>query len=529
MSQDVSARYNLRGLRKLIFILLCAQLSAPGTPSHVDDVEVRLAHIQRAIQNGDLRAARREAGKALQSFPSDPRLYNFLGVIDAQEKNAGGAEIDFRRAIAIAPSFTGAYLNLGRLYQEQMALEEALGVYEKLLEISPNEVEAIYQASSLLYRLSRFRESQQYLAHLSVEARHSAAALSLSCANHAALDQSTQAKACAKELIAARDITDADVVPFVPVYKQHRQEAVAVTLLEALLRRNAASNAALDELAMLYEKNKRFTEARDVLTRELPVNGPPPLELLNRLAEISYRSGDLKGALAYLAHARDLAPGNAAIHFLFGLVCIDLKLPPEATQSLRKAVQLGPKNPYYNYALGAVLLQQRQPDEAIRLFRQFRDAKPDDPRGRFALGVAFFDAERTKEAREQFEAASRDPATRGGALLYLGRLASRDNSLPKAEELLLQSVQENPTSPDARAELALVQIRRNEYALARKTLAQAIRLSPADYRTNLHLLLLYRRTKDPRADEQARRVGKLQMVAEDRERTLLRSLDIRPY
>src|SRR5207248_1549957 len=97
----------------------------------------------------------------------------------------------------------------------------------------------------------------------------------------------------------------------------------------------------------------------------LQTSGQPSAALLNRLAKVAYRAGDLEGALGYLAHARDLEPGNALIHFLFGLVCVDLKLPPEAKQSLKEAVRLDPKNPYYNYALGAVLLQERNPEESI--------------------------------------------------------------------------------------------------------------------------------------------------------------------
>jgi cytochrome c-type biogenesis protein CcmH/NrfG len=54
----------------------------------------------------------------LSALPGDPRIYNLLGVIDAQENNFTAAESNFQRAIQLAPRFTGAYLNLGRFYQE---------------------------------------------------------------------------------------------------------------------------------------------------------------------------------------------------------------------------------------------------------------------------------------------------------------------------------------------------------------------------------------------------------------------------
>jgi len=41
--------------------------------------------------------------------------------------------------------------------------------------------------------------------------------------------------------------------------------------------------------------------------------------------------------------------------------------------------------------------------------------------------------------------------------------------------------------------------------------------------------MLYKRTKDSRAEQQARRVEQLQKAGEERELLLLRSLEIRPY
>jgi len=41
--------------------------------------------------------------------------------------------------------------------------------------------------------------------------------------------------------------------------------------------------------------------------------------------------------------------------------------------------------------------------------------------------------------------------------------------------------------------------------------------------------MLYQRTTHPRAEQQARRVEELQKAGEEREKLLLRSLEIRPY
>jgi tetratricopeptide (TPR) repeat protein len=505
--------------------------SLPAPPDASADEE-RLVRIPQAIQSGDLRGARSELQELLTRLPGDPRIYNLLGVIDAQQNDFAAAESSFQRAIQLAPRFTGAYLNLGRLCQEHASqkggMEKALQVYQKLLEFEPEHVEANYQAAGLLNRLGQFAPSLQHLARLPADAQQRAPALALRCANNAELGRRAQANAAIIQLSAAADLTEADVLPILPALHDHNADDLATRLLEALARRGLASKAGLQALAGLEENQSRFKEARESLEKDLQLE-PPSVAVLIRLAKLAYQDGDLEGAAGYLAHARDLEPGNAAVHFFFGMVCIDLKLPPEAKQSLKEALRLDPDNPTYHYAFGAVLLQEKKADEAISHFRKYRDARPNDARGNFALGVAYFDAYRLDAARKEFESVAARSETRVGANLYLGRLAVREGNLTEAADRLGKAVESEPSSPEPYAELAMVHIRRKEYALAESNLARALKIAPDHYRTNLNLLMLYERTKDSRAEQQARRVEELQKAGEERERLLLRSLEIRPY
>ena len=173
-------------------------------------------------------------------------------------------------------------------------------------------------------------------------------------------------------------------------------------------------------------------------------------------------------------------------------------------------------------------MNEKNPDEAIPHFEKYREAKPDDPRGGFALGVALYEAYRLKEAKTTLSAVSGIPATQMGAELYLAKVAMREENLDEAQSHLRQSIRANAQSPEPYAELALIHIRRSEYALAQEDLAAALKLQPDHYLSNLRLSMLYQRTKDPRAEAQAKRVQELQKSAENREQLLLRSLEIRP-
>ncbi len=506
-----------------------ADVIAPNT----DSSQALLLGIQQSIQAGDFQGARVEIQDAFKAFPGDPRLHNFLGVIDAQQQNFVAAEADFQKAIQIAPRFIGAYLNLGRLYQAESLkdtryCEKALDVYTKVFAIEPGNVEARYEAALLLKRLGKFDSSMRELARMPEEDQHRAPALSLRCADEAALHQNDLARASVIDLLKAPDLAEAYVLPLIQdLVKNHRSD-LATILLESLVKRGLASVAVTEQLAGLYEAQQRLDDARQTLAKQLEM-GQPSAALLSRLAKIAYKTGDLEGSLGYLAHARDLDPGSAAIHFLFGLVCIDLKLPPEAEASLQEAVRLDPQNPYYSYALGAVQLERHNPDGAILHFKVFRDAQLQDPRGSFALGVAYFDADQTKAARKELESVVNRSQTRSGALLYLGRLALREQNLAEAANDFEQGIHSNPAIIEPYVELAAVQIRTGNYKAAEQNLKHAFELAPDNYQANFNLLFLYKRTNDARAEEQSRRLAALRKATEEREGMLLRSLDIRPY
>ena len=67
------------------------------------------------------------------------------------------------------------------------------------------------------------------------------------------------------------------------------------------------------------------------------------------------------------------------------------------------------------------------------------------------------------------------------------------------------------------------------FALAETDLTRALQIAPEHYRTTLNLLMLYQKTNDPRAEQESRRVEQSQKGGEERERLLLRGLEIRPY
>src|SRR5215471_17070853 len=125
-------------------------------------------------------------------------------------------------------------------------------------------------------------------------------------------------------------------------------EPLAIRLLSGLEMRRLASGAQLVRLGRLYERAGDLARARESFDRAV-TEGAAVFDTLSELARIAYQQQDREGVLGYLAHARDIEPRNAGVHFFFGVVFVELDLPLEARKSLEESVRLDPDNPYFNY------------------------------------------------------------------------------------------------------------------------------------------------------------------------------------
>lgn len=511
------------------FLLLLGAQAPSGAPPLAD----LLTRAQERLRSSDRPGARRELTEALRFYPESPAVYNFLGVLEAEEGAYAGAETRFRESIRRAPRYTDAYINLGRLYQENAgkdadAARKALEAYQAVLAFTPAHPEAAYQSAVLLHAIGEFGRSLDHLNLLPSATQERAQALALRCADHAGRGERLEADAAAQRLIRSPDLAEADVRSILPTLAAHDRQDIALDLLEGLRAGGLASFDDLVLLGRLHEDQGDLGRARQVL-EEAAAAQPDSVDVLVRLARVAHKKKDFRGALGYLAHARTLEPGNAGVHFFFGMVCVDLDLGAEAYASLKEAVRLEPDNAHFNYALGAVALQRRDPGEAIPYFRKYAELKPADTRASFALGVAAFKAGDLASARAELDKAALQADTAAVANYYLARIAREENDFEGALRLAEKAVEANPRYPEPYAELGFLYLRRRETERAEQALAKCLELDPDNYLGNYHLLMLYERTKDGRRPEQARRFEELKRRRDQKADEFLRLIEVLPY
>jgi tetratricopeptide (TPR) repeat protein len=515
------------------FLLSCALIlsglpAAAGTPGLAE----ALARAQKLLEHGNRSAARSELVLALRSFPSQPLLHNVLGVIEAQDGNYEAAEARFKEAVRADPRYTDAYLNLGRLYQENAARDagavpKALAAYEAVLAYDPGHTESLYQSAVLLHATGDFARSRERVSRLPDDKRRRAQVLALWLADEVGAGGRADADRAADTLLDRPDLAEADVVAILPTLTTHGRADLGVRLLERVRARGLASADGLQRLGAAYEAAGRLDAARDALEAAAAVR-PDSVALLVDLARVAQSARDLPGALGYLGHARALDPGNARVHFLFGMVCVEMDLGVEAHKALKEAARLDPGNAAINYAMGAVSLHRRDPAEAVPFFRKYAELRPDDPRGPLAVGMAWFKAGDFAAARPELARAAQAPATAAAASYFLARIAREENDGAAALGLVDKALALEPSYADAWAERGLLHLRRRELGAAEQDLRRSLELDPDNYLGNLHLLALYHRAKDARQEAQARRVKELDVAREQKSEEFRRVIEVRP-
>jgi tetratricopeptide (TPR) repeat protein len=300
-----------------------------------------------------------------------------------------------------------------------------------------------------------------------------------------------------------------------------------ISYLELAEKRGALAYGSSEMLAAAYERHGQFDKARATL-EAVVASDPKDIRPLLELARIAEKQKDFKGSLGYLAHARDLKPDYAPIHFFFGVACIEIDLPLEAKKSLQKAVDLDPENPSYNYARGSVELQGKSAWLAIPYFQKFVRIEPANPRGHFALGVAEFSSQNYELAAKELKLVAANPETSAGAEFFLGRIAKADGEWEQAAQHFEKSIGVAPNYADSHAELGLAKMHLGDVAGAKSELDRALSLNPQSYLANSNLLTLYQRTKNPGIEAQQKRLQELDSSRSEKQELMVRTIQTRP-
>ena len=503
---------------------LCAE---PATASYRQTV----LQIQQQIEQGHLDAAKAMINTALERTPSDGGLENLLGIVDASGQHRR-CPPGISAAIRHSPTLTGAYLNLGRIDMQQAGSDaalraETLRLYQTVLRMDPLNVEANYQAATLLMWDGKYAASLAHLTRIKAAMDGQIRFQALQCADEAALGQTAAANRAAAAMAANPELRERDGAFALSALRAARRADLIDALYTAANGRAPLSADGLRVLGLAKEAEGKPGEATTVLERAFALDDTKVAPLVD-LTRIALAGKDYKQALGYLAHARALKPDDAGFAYEYGRICMNLNLLGEARRAMAEAVKLNPESPEYNFALGIVSSYAQDASAGLPYLKKYIQMRPDDPQGVLALGTAYFRDDDYVNAAFWLKQAAKTTSTAASAHYYLGRILRQQGQYESAVTELKQAATLQPDQAGVFAELGQTYAQMREYQEAQKQLQHALALDANNYVANFALMQTYAQTHDPRLEAQQRRFGEIREKNQEQYREEMRVIEARP-
>lgn len=489
-----------------------------------------------------------------QRVPDPKAYYHFLRGYQAELANdAGTAQEEYHEALALDPASVALHLRLATLYhtrgehgkaqahaEEVLARdaaslpalnilaavavatgrsERAIGYYERIVAIRPQEAQAYYSMGMLLAGQKRYEEAERilrqgialwpasaptgylYLGHVLVEQKawdRAVQAYRDALAVNAGFDPAYLGLAATLE-------AQGDVAQAIATLRKYLQEInrdsreVRHRLVRLLLTQKAYEPAlallretvgespgdveAQLRIGLIYGELKAFPKAVEQMKLVLALR-PNELRVRDHLAYLYEEMKDYEKAIAEygaIIQADERFSDAHLAHLHLGYLLYRLKRNEEALPHFRQVIALNPKLPDAYLMLGLTLLQASRHEDAVAVFREGLQRNPDSADFHFNLGTAYDKLGRFDELVSEMQEAIRLDPGHADALNYLGyTFAERDMRLEEAAGLIQRALVIKPQNGYYLDSLAWAYFKMGRLQEALEEMKQAVAVVPDD-------------------------------------------------
>lgn len=460
-------------------LLLLAALAQGAVP-----VETLARQARDDFQSRRYAPARDKLRQALKQSPSNPALWSFLGLTDAQLDDLDAAIADFQKTLTLAPDDAQSLFNLGLLYGRKNQTAKAVDAYQRGLKLEPDNAAAIQNYALLLMTENRFREAAVPLERLrGTEARNLPVRITLiEC--YAKSGMKSELAREIQAILELPGLSSADCLRLAKVLLEDQQRESAEVVLQHAIGMLPESAEAHYDLGLLLLDKSQYEDATRELGRAAQMD-PQSAAYSMRLAE----------SLILWKHF------GAALEFLMAV--------KDRFESL----------PDYRYKLGLSYYGLHQFPRAIAQFEGIAREQPTLDGVQFFLGNCYGGVGDLEKAESHYRRAIElqpRKATYYTALAQVLRNISDENTdeaITNLEKALSLDAADIPT----KHELGLCYIKKANYARAQSILEEVVAKEPG--LTSAHVALAqtyYRLRKKDAGDRERAIVARLQ--AEERAR-----------
>ncbi len=244
------------------------------------------------------------------------------------------AETALKNAILIDPGKHDAHQRLAQCYVNTGRPNEALFIYNQLLQTSPEDLTLLLAVSNLFYAQNRFRETIAVLKNvLALEPQHRDALANLAL-SYEALGMVEEAEAAFEKAVQANP-DDIDLIFLYGVHHYKRTNYTrAIQLFQQVLERKP------DEFEAISNIGNAYLSMAEALRRELKTRPPGSLT-----PEALYQTKNqillyYRRAIPYLERALELQPNNPNLWRNLGIAYLNTDEPKKGEEAFQKSESL---------------------------------------------------------------------------------------------------------------------------------------------------------------------------------------------
>jgi tetratricopeptide (TPR) repeat protein len=436
--------------KKKIANLLLAQGKKTEAASQVAEILEQQPHDEEALridaglklasgQPADLDSAIKIYQGLLETNSHDSQLHYDLGRAYQMQRRFPSANIEFREAGALNPSFLAPRLGLAEIALSQGKPEEAVRVTDEIILMDAANIRARLLRSMALRNLNRLdaaateleevvkRSPQEKSAYLQLglleverkdlkkaEADFSKLRSLGGDASSAALGfamlYSSQGQAdraydlLKKDLAQYPDHAVVHELLAAAAIEAHQYDH-AVGEYNALLVTNPGSAAVYLKLAEAFRLKGDRNNYISTLQR---AQKAAPQELMPTvlLAAALGSAGQRDASISEYRRALEIQPDDPRVlnNLAYAMVQANVNLD-EALRLAQRAVQKSPDQPIFADTLGWIYLKQKMPDSALRVFSGLVKKYPEDPKYRYHFAATLLEKGDKQAARNELQAA----------------------------------------------------------------------------------------------------------------------------
>ena len=297
-----------------------------------------LVQAKAAADKNDYATATADYEKYLTQKPDDAAAHFDLGYVYTAQKEKGKAAVEYRKAIALDPKMTQAYLNLGISMLDDDA-KAAIAPLQKATELNYDYAQGHYLLGTAEERAGESADAvKEYTIAVKLDPNDYPKHIALARAELAAGNASA-AEPEFREALKLKANDAESELGLAQSLMEQKKSTDAAAALDDYLRGNPDDAKVRVMRASLLTELGRNDEALAELDRAAKA-APETLEALKLRSVIYYREKDFEKAAKTLQEAAALAPQDASIRARLGHAWLETKNYAGAAQELNEALRL---------------------------------------------------------------------------------------------------------------------------------------------------------------------------------------------